>query len=128
MDWEHSTKHGARADYARSQIQEALIGAHRASWLVHRGHIPTGMCVLHKCDNPSCCNPAHLFLGTKADNTRDMIAKGRQKRGEDLPQSKLTRKTVAKIRASKETHAVLATRFGVSQPAISMIRSGKRWV
>src|SRR6516165_9709222 len=50
---------------------------HRAAWVVYRGPIPKGMCVLHTCDTPSCINPSHLFLGSQVDNVRDMIAKGR---------------------------------------------------
>jgi hypothetical protein len=51
--------------------------AHRASWEVHRGSIPRGMFVCHRCDNPRCCNPDHLFMGTAKDNSDDMRAKGR---------------------------------------------------
>jgi len=58
-------------------------GAHRRAWEAANGPIPDDLCVLHRCDNRPCCNPAHLFLGTYLDNVRDMIAKGRDSRGDD---------------------------------------------
>lgn len=56
--------------------------AHRASWRIHRGEIPDELCVLHRCDVRPCVNPDHLFLGTRTDNSKDMVAKGRQSSGE----------------------------------------------
>ena len=73
--------------------------AHRVAWELAVGSAPAGMCVLHLCDNPSCVNPAHLFLGTHADNMRDMAAKGRASRGKDHGERKATRELALNIRA-----------------------------
>ena len=63
--------------YGRFSKQGRLCSAHRIAWELYRGSIPTDRNVLHRCDNPSCVNPDHLFLGTLTDNMRDMARKGR---------------------------------------------------
>jgi hypothetical protein len=64
--------------YGRLYLGEGFVGvAHRISWEIHVGPIPDGLRVLHRCDNPPCCNPEHLFLGTSHDNTQDALRKGR---------------------------------------------------
>jgi ribosome-binding protein aMBF1 (putative translation factor) len=91
------------------------------------------MNVCHKCDNPKCCNPEHLFLGTKKENTKDMCDKGRnfRARGELCGASKLTNSDVLYIRAEfsaqRMTQKDLAQKFNIHQSAISRIVHGKRW-
>jgi hypothetical protein len=63
--------------YGCAWFKEKLHKAHRVAWMLGGKTIPAGLCLLHRCDNPPCCNPAHLFLGTKGDNHRDMTGKGR---------------------------------------------------
>lgn len=109
--------------YGTFNFQKKWYRAHRLAWELEIGPIPDGLCVLHKCDVPSCVNPDHLFLGTKADNTADMCRKGRH-----VGNRKLTWEQVAEIRASSEPQQSLADRFGVSQPAVSAVRTGRSWV
>jgi hypothetical protein len=75
--WNGNSKH--TFGYGWINIRKKYIGAHRASWLVFKGKIPLNMCVCHICDNPSCINPEHLFLGTSSDNCKDRVKKGRSK-------------------------------------------------
>lgn len=85
--------------------------------------------VLHRCDNPPCCNPAHLFLGTPRDNAVDMIAKGRRAdtRGENHGSAKLTAAQVLEIRASKLSSNIIADQYGVSGRLIRVIRQRVVW-
>lgn len=109
-----------------------MIDAHRASWLVHRGPIPKGMQVLHRCDVKTCVNPDHLWIGTQKDNIADMMAKGRanntnKSRGEQHHAAKLTWEQVRSIRADKRTQVVIAEQYGVGQGMISAIKLNKKW-
>jgi len=109
-----------------------LLLTHRLSWELANGPIPAGLCVLHHCDNPSCVNPRHLFLGTIADNSRDMINKGRaaSKKGERNGQAKLTEEDVHEIRwmlSRGALHRVIAEKYGVARPTIGLINSGGTW-
>lgn len=111
--------------------------AHRFSWEIVNGKIPDGMCVCHKCDNPLCVNPDHLFLGTKADNVHDMISKKRSaknvwtKPGEGHVNSKLTNDDVLKIRgiyaAGNITMEKLGEAFGVTAANICSVVLRKTW-
>lgn|SRR3990167_7131146 len=105
--------------------------AHRASWLFHVGEFDQSLCVLHKCDNPPCVNPEHLFLGTRDDNNKDKKIKGRASLGFKLPQTKLSKDHVAEIRRlynGKYGHtAVLAKMFKVTTKHIrSIVRMERR--
>jgi len=120
--------------YGRTRYQGQNMLAHRFAWTVHHGPIPAGKLVCHKCDNPPCCNPDHLFLGSHKANTRDAMAKGRLEANlSDLAvitrfrrHRKLTDAQVDEIRASAEKLTVIAKRLGVTPACISQIRNGTR--
>lgn len=104
--------------------------AHRVSYFLSTGINPGGLKVCHRCDNPPCVNPSHLFLGTDADNARDCISKGRNAshRGEQNPRAILSDRQVAELRqayaAREGTTRTLALRFGIGRTQVHNIVSG----
>jgi hypothetical protein len=113
--------------YGRSSLSQKRFGrqgAHQHSYLTYNGDIPAGMQVMHMCDNPSCCNPHHLKLGTHAENMADMVAKGRRA-GVKV---KLTDAQVKEVRQKYKptvvTIEMLAKEYGVHVNTISYILRG----
>lgn len=108
------------------------VHAHRASWELHRGPIPEGLCVLHKCDTRLCVNPGHLFLGTHQDNVLDMYAKKRWKKiqntsGENNHRAQITEALARLIKRSPLDSNELSRSLGISRFITYNIKKGKRW-
>lgn len=106
------------------------VRAHRVAWAYSNGEIPHGMVIMHTCDNPPCCNPSHLRLGTYADNAHDRDCKARSARGERSGMAKLTEIKVSEIRSLYE-HGTsihkLSRDFHVSRPTIKSALRRKTW-
>lgn len=106
-------------------------GAHRVAWMLTYGAIPPDADVCHHCDNPSCVNPTHLFVGTRLDNAADAVSKGRIRRGSASPQARLTESEVREIRRRYKAESVyqheLAAEYGVSRGTIASITQRKSW-
>lgn len=106
------------------------IPVHRLSWMIHHGPIAPGLCICHRCDVPGCVNPGHLFLGTYAENTADMLSKLRHTHGEDTNTAKLTDAKIVEIfdlYDAGETQMQIAARVGVRQDQVSRILRRKSW-
>ena len=118
-----------RQGYGVAWYEGKKTSAHRMEWIKTNGSIPAGMCVLHKCDNPSCINIKHLFLGTRAENNKDRAFKKRSAdvSGEKHPASKLTEPQVLAIRADQRLQHVIAAEYGVDPSAISNIKRRRNW-
>lgn len=114
----------------RIKLPDGTIEAHRVAWLLTKGPIPIGQCVLHDCPNGDdilCCNPRHLWLGTQVDNMRDMVRKGRARHGERHAHAKLTASLVASIRNDRRLQREIAADLGVTQSLVSMVKGSKIW-
>ena len=112
------------------------VSAHRISFEIHHGEIPDlggshGGCVLHKCDNRICVNPAHLFLGTQLENIKDMVSKGRSAKGKDHSHAKLNDEQVREMRRifaeTRITYNALGKRFSVNQSCAYKIVHRIHW-
>lgn len=136
----------AAEGYGKLGFQGRTLRASRVAWELTYGPIPDGLFVCHRCDNPPCVRPEHLFLGTAADNSADMAAKGRSARGDrhgmrTHPErrakgehhgiAKLTESVVRAIRADYAAgvggHVVLGRRYGISKTAVRYIVLRQTW-
>ena len=120
---------GTNDGYGRIVRNGKLELSHRVAYELYTGKIPDGMCVLHRCDVRSCCNPDHLFLGTHQDNMNDMITKGRKAIlvGEDTARAKITETMVRDIRKRLLKQIDYADRYGIHQTTISRIQLRISW-
>tara|TARA_R110000796_G_scaffold14526_6_gene47528 strand:+ start:1099 stop:1572 length:474 start_codon:yes stop_codon:yes gene_type:complete len=119
-----------RGGYGKMSVGSRVMKAHRVSFALTFGPFDSDLLVCHDCDNRSCVNPDHLFLGTPADNSADMKSKGRQAKGEANGRSKLTEADIPAIMAQHATGATMraiARDFGVSHAVISSIIRGESW-
>lgn len=101
--------------------------AHRISYELFNADIPDGLSVCHRCDNPRCVNPDHLFLGTTEDNAQDMVKKGRSTKGTRNPQAKLDYSSVSSIRQDNRTQQQIADSWGVTRGLVGQIKRGVIW-
>jgi hypothetical protein len=122
-------------------VRGKTLSTHRVAFEIYKDDIPAGKFVCHHCDNPLCCNPAHLFLGSHADNMNDMVSKGRSLwadrrrkfhaqsvvRGERHYATKLTEVAVRSIKSDNRTVTAIAKDHCISPSAVSLIKCGKRW-
>lgn len=127
--------------YGRIGVGRKSIPAHRFAYEDVNGPLPSGVLACHKCDNPSCVRPDHLFPGTSAENSRDMVSKGRQARGDHVPPERrargervtLARITAASVLAIVADHqaglsmAAIGSRYGICASSVCNILRGKTW-
>jgi hypothetical protein len=125
LEWQRS-KDGF--GYGMITNKRTVWRVHRLVWVMKKGPIFPNECILHKCDNPKCCNIEHLFIGTKTQNTEDMVSKDRHAKGFVISHSKLFDDDVIEIRKRNDVDSsVLAETFGVSIRTINSIRSRQTW-
>tara|TARA_R110000822_G_scaffold186418_1_gene325450 strand:+ start:62 stop:499 length:438 start_codon:yes stop_codon:yes gene_type:complete len=122
----------SRDGYGTIKVNGKNKLAHRVAWeLSHGREIPPGLLVRHSCDTPACCNPAHLSLGTDADNKADSVARGRHKfsimPGETHGMARLSSDQIRAIRNDPRPQRQIAASYGIGQPHVSAIKNGRKW-
>lgn len=124
--WKGSTR---SRGYALCTMNGKLVGAHKVSYLINKGEVPEGLCVLHKCDVRSCVRPDHLWLGTVAENNADKIAKGRARNlvGSEHPSSKITEAQAVMILNDPRKYQDIADEHGISIPLVGNIKNRRAW-
>lgn len=121
-----------RRGYGNINVDGKSLKAHRVAWELYLGTIPDGLCVLHKCDNPPCINPEHLFLGTRQDNIDDMFSKGRGHKafGAGTNKTKLRDADIERIREACLFGAMqihIAALYDTTQGTIGKIVRRETW-
>lgn len=114
----------------RTKGKAPYIPAHRFCWELHYGSVPVGQQVCHRCDNPGCVNPAHLFLGSHKDNMADRNTKARQAKGEGHGLAKLDELKVQWIRSQHRNgrgHKSIARDLGVNKTTVARVLNGETW-
>jgi hypothetical protein len=136
--------HRMRSGHGQVGFRRRVWLTHRVAYTLARAEIAAGMAICHSCDNPPCCNPAHLFEGTRADNNADKMAKGRhvtpaglwngsslhpesRPRGEGHARSVLTDDVVRRLRAANASAGDLAVEFGLARSTVRDVVSGRTW-
>lgn len=114
--------------YGRLWLEGKTRRAHRVSYEQFIGEIPASLVVMHKCDNPACINPSHLSLGTQCENVNDMVSKGRNAKGSNQGNSKLTEEIVLEIFLSEDNYSNLARKHSVDVSLISLIKKKEIWI
>lgn len=120
----------SRYGYGVFRWKGAQLAAHRFAWIATNGDIPPGLVIRHTCDNKACCNPAHLLLGTQADNIHDMYERGREAKGSRNGNAILTEDDVMEIwrlLSERKTQTEIAAMYGVDRVTITSIATGRNW-
>lgn len=112
------------AGYGMVQIGSKIKLAHRAMYEVYRGPIPDNLVIRHRCDNPGCCNPNHLIVGTRQENIKDIDDRGRRPKGSNHWKCKLTEQQLTEIKYDTRRQVDIAAEYGITQAHVSLIKKG----